>query len=115
MSFTQVIGQTELKRHLLDMVEHNRLSHALLFLGPEGSGALSLALAFAQYIVCEKTSNPVAGEKRALKTLFGEEAPAPVPDHWAEDACGICAACIKARQLIHPDIHFSYPVIPKKT
>jgi DNA polymerase III subunit delta' len=115
MSFTQVIGQTELKRHLLDMVEHNRLSHALLFLGPEGSGALSLALAFAQYIVCEKTSNPVAGETGALKTLFGEEAPAPVPDHWAEDACGICAACIKARQLIHPDIHFSYPVIPKKT
>ena len=38
------------------MVQHNRLSHALLFLGKEGSGALSLALAFAQYIVCEKVN-----------------------------------------------------------
>ena len=31
------------------------------------------------------------------------------------DACGVCASCVKAQQLIHPDIHFSYPVIPKKT
>ena len=30
------------------------------------------------------------------------------------DACGVCPSCVKASQLIHPDIHFSYPVIPKK-
>jgi len=30
------------------------------------------------------------------------------------DACGVCPACVKASQLAHPDIHFSYPVIPRK-
>jgi hypothetical protein len=34
-------------------VQYNRLSHALLFLGREGSGALPLAMAFAQYVVCD--------------------------------------------------------------
>ena len=86
--FKDVIGQASVKQHLVELVHSNRLSHALLFLGQEGSGALPLALAFAQFVVCE---NP-------------KEA----------DACGICPPCSKARQLIHPDIHYSYPVIPKK-
>jgi DNA polymerase-3 subunit delta' len=90
MSFKHVIGQIETKKILAELVQHNRLSHALLFLGNEGSGALPLALAFAQYIVCEKIDGNIM------------------------DACGICSACIRARQLIHPDIHFSYPVIPRK-
>ncbi|HYC28811.1 MAG TPA: hypothetical protein VEB42_08345, partial [Chitinophagaceae bacterium] len=51
MLFKDIIGQNEVKQHLAEMVEHNRLSHALLFLGKEGSGALPLAIAFAQYIV----------------------------------------------------------------
>jgi DNA polymerase III subunit delta' len=88
MSFAQVIGQDEVKDHLVELVRFNRLSHALLFLGHEGSGALPLALAFAQYVVCENKKE--------------------------NDACGVCASCVKARQLIHPDIHYSYPVIPKK-
>ena len=50
MQFKDVIGQEEVKQHLVEMVQHNRLSHALLFLGKEGSGALPLAMAFAQYI-----------------------------------------------------------------
>lgn len=95
------------------MVQHNRLSHALLFLGKEGSGALSLAMAFAQYIVCEK----VNGKKEAPAgpSLFGES-PAPVTDQQIAhtDSCGVCAACIKANKLMHPDIHYSYPVITKK-
>lgn len=97
------------------MVQHNRLSHALLFLGKEGSGALSLALAFAQYVVCEKVqgrNKPAA----AGPSLFGD-APEPEPASLTPlaDACGTCAACIKAKQLIHPDVHFAYPVIPKKS
>ena len=56
MQFKEVINQQEVKQHLVELMQHNRLSHALLFLGKEGSGALPLALAFAQYIVCEKTS-----------------------------------------------------------
>ncbi|MDP4150208.1 MAG: DNA polymerase III subunit [Bacteroidota bacterium] len=89
MSFKNVIGQAETKKSLADLVQHDRLSHALLFLGNEGSGALPLALAFAQYLVCEKVDG--------------------------DDACGVCPACVRAQQLIHPDIHFSYPVIPKKS
>src|SRR5882757_4648902 len=88
MSFNNVIGQAHVKQSLVELIQFNRLSHALLFLGNEGSGALPLALAFAQYTVCDS----------------------PQPT----DACGVCPACVKARQLIHPDIHFSYPVIPKK-
>jgi DNA polymerase-3 subunit delta' len=87
--FKDVIGQAPVKQHLVELVHGNRLSHALLFLGPEGSGALPLALAFAQYVVCEQPG--------------------------AADACGVCPTCVKAKQLIHPDIHYSYPVIPKKS
>ncbi|KIC96047.1 ATP-binding protein [Flavihumibacter solisilvae] len=92
MRFEKVIGQSEVKSRLTEMVLHNRLSHALLFLGKEGTGALSLALAFAQYVMCEK-----------------------VQEQSLTDACGECAACIKASANVHPDLHFSYPVIPKKS
>ncbi len=93
------------------MVKQNRLSHALLFLGQEGSGALPLAIAFAQYLVCEKVNGK--NEASSAGSLFGDEpvAPQPVPD----EACDVCPPCTRARQLIHPDIHFSYPVIPKKS
>jgi DNA polymerase-3 subunit delta' len=92
MLFQDVIGQTEVKGHLQEMVQHNRISHALLFLGKEGSGALPLAFAFAQYIVCQQVkANP-----------------------GATDSCGTCPPCLKAKQMMHPDIHFSYPVIPRK-
>jgi DNA polymerase-3 subunit delta' len=87
MQFAQVIGQDHMRDNLTDMVRRNRLSHALLFLGHEGAGALPMALAFAQFVVCENKG---------------------------ADACGVCASCVKAKQLIHPDIHFTYPVIPKK-
>jgi len=120
MSFTNVIGQKEIKEKLVELVQYNRLSHALLFLGNEGSGALSMALAFAQYTVCEKVNKPQAAAP-AGPSLFGEEpvpaGPAPAssaPPPLPPDACGICPACVKAAQLIHPDIHFSYPVIPRK-
>jgi DNA polymerase-3 subunit delta' len=56
MQFKDVINQLEVKQNLSELVQHNRLSHALLFLGKEGSGALSLALAFAQYVVCERVN-----------------------------------------------------------
>ena len=88
MQFADVIGQQDVKKHLAEMISMNRLSHALLFTGKEGSGSLALAIAFAQYIFCETPT--------------------------ATDSCGICNACRKASELVHPDIHFSYPVIPKK-
>ncbi|MBL7697219.1 MAG: hypothetical protein JNK79_03645 [Chitinophagaceae bacterium] len=89
MRFSEVIGHHDVKKRLGEMVSQNRLSHALLFTSKEGSGALPLALAFAQYIMCE---SPVEG-----------------------DSCGVCSACKKTSALVHPDVHFSYPVIPKKS
>jgi len=87
MLFKEVIGQPVIKKHLTEIVRQNRLSHALLFAGKEGSGALPLAVAFAQYVLCESKG---------------------------EDACGKCNTCIKSKALVHPDVHFSYPVISKK-
>ncbi len=112
MSFQNVIGQKEIKQHLVELVQHNRLSHALLFLGSEGTGALQLAIAFAQYVVCEK----ISGQQNTEPSLFGDELQTSNSKlQTLTDACGICSACIKAQKLIHPDIHFSYPVIPKKS
>lgn len=113
MQFENIIGQKETKNQLVQMVQHNRLSHALLFLGKEGSGALSLAMAFAQYIVCEKVNGKKTGVN-APASLFGEEAVSETENLVQTDSCGICSGCIKANQLMHPDIHYSYPVITKK-
>jgi DNA polymerase-3 subunit delta' len=91
MNWDSLIGQEPLKKQLTELVLQNRLSHALLLLGKEGVGALPLAISFAQYLVCEKA---------AVTNLS-----AP---------CGICPACKKASELVHPDIHFSYPTVTKK-
>jgi len=88
MLFSNIIGQENIRQQLVQAVQQNRLSHAMLLLAPEGAGGLPLALAFTQYLVCENKQE--------------------------HDACGQCSACIKASQYIHPDIHFSYPVIPRK-
>ena len=71
MLFNNIIGQQEIKQQLDEMLQHNRLSQALLFLGKEGSGALPLALAFAQFVVCEK----VNGQQSIVNgpSLFGDE------------------------------------------
>ena len=115
MQFQEVLGQQEVKQHLAEIVQHNRLSHALLFLGKEGSGVLPLALAFAQYVACTGRSGKSQTPAEVSLSMFGEvEAPAAAAEPLS-DACGVCPACIKAKQHIHPDIHFSYPVIPKKS
>jgi DNA polymerase III subunit delta' len=111
MLFKDVVGQAAVKKQLIHLVADNRLSHALLFLGREGCGALSLARALAQYLVCEKVTGKKQPDPAAL--LFGE--PEPVETGFPEDSCGVCPACVKAVQMMHPDIHFSYPVVPKKS
>lgn len=84
MQFKDVPGQENLKSHLIQGVKNSRVSHAQLFCGPEGSGALPLALAYAQYINCENPGDT--------------------------DSCGVCANCNKYNKLIHADLHFCYPV-----
>src|SRR4030095_11696591 len=88
MFFRDIIGHQEAKEKLIGSVKENRVSHAQLFLGPEGSGALPLALAYSQYINCE--------------------------NRQADDSCGKCASCIKAQKMIHPDIYYSFPVYKSK-
>lgn len=83
MQFKDIIGHHAVKAHLIRTVQDNRVSHAQLFLGPEGSGSLALAVAYAQYINCEQKSE--------------------------NDSCGTCSSCRKYQKLIHPDLHFSYP------
>jgi len=88
MFFSEIIGQNEVKKRLVHSVSENRVSHAQLFLGSEGSGALALAVAYTQYILCKSRRE-------------GE-------------ACGSCASCIKNNKLVHPDVHFVYPIAIKK-
>ena len=74
MLFKDIIGQQEVKQQLVELVGHNRLSHALLFLGKEGSGALPLALVFAQYIGVA-TNRGSFEEKASSSSLFGDDIP----------------------------------------
>ncbi len=110
MQFKDVIGQEPVKQHLIEMVQQNRLSHALLFLGKEGSGALPMAVAFAQFVICQP------GEAPVVEDLFGgmsalSSGPAFIhPNDIANEA-----SFQRAEQLIHPDLHFSFPVIARKS
>jgi DNA polymerase-3 subunit delta' len=84
MLFQNVVGQQAAKQNFLHAVQQNRLPHALLLRGPAGVGKLPLALAAAQYIVCQN--------------------PGPA------DSCGQCSSCSKMAQGIHPDVHFAMPI-----
>lgn len=88
MLFGQIPGQQEIKQHLISTVQSGRISHARLFFGAEGVGALPLAVAYAQYINCENKSNT--------------------------DSCGQCSPCLKFEKLAHPDLHFVVPVATTK-
>ncbi len=114
MQFKDIIGQEATKQHLVNMYQQNRLSHALLFLAREGVGGLSLARAFSQFIVCEQV-NGKSNQSHTSASLFGEDAPSVSNPIDLNDSCGTCPACLKASKLIHPDIHYSYPAIKKKS
>jgi DNA polymerase-3 subunit delta' len=110
MLLSEVIGQEKLKQHLVDMVQHQRLSHAILFVGPEGAGALPLAIAFAQYIVSIPNDNIDASGG----DLFGA-APEPTEKKaYSPDEIAELPAYHRASQLMHPDLHFSFPSITEK-
>ncbi len=85
MQFKEVLGQDVTKQKLIRFVSDERISHALLFTGPKGSGKLPLAIAYAQYINCENRTK--------------------------DDSCGTCPSCIKFNKLAHPDLHFVFPVV----
>lgn len=96
MRFTEVIGQNEAKERLVQMVIENRLPHALMLCGPQGSGKMALALAFASYLLCPN--------RKGEAGMFG-------PAETAKDSCGSCQSCTMLRKWAHPDLHFTFPVI----
>jgi DNA polymerase III, gamma/tau subunits len=85
MFFRDVIGQDSTKARLIQEVREGRIPHAQLICGPEGIGKLPIAIAYARYVNCQHP---------------GET-----------DACGQCPSCIKFNKLIHPDVHFVFPII----
>ncbi|MGB0881567.1 MAG: ATP-binding protein [Vicingaceae bacterium] len=84
MQFKEIIGHKNVKTRLISSVKDGRISHAQLFLGPEGCGNLPMAIAYAQYISCT--------------------------DKQEDDSCGVCESCVKFEKLVHPDLHFVFPV-----
>jgi DNA polymerase-3 subunit delta' len=90
MRFSEIPGQADVKRVLVQTVHRQHVAHAQLFRGAEGSAAMALALAYATFLNCE------------------QRGPA------AQDSCGQCAACQKNDKLIHPDLNFILPVTTTK-
>ncbi|MFI3292987.1 MAG: DNA polymerase III subunit delta [Rikenellaceae bacterium] len=84
MRFSDIIGHGELKDHLRQSILSQRVSHAQLFAGRGGYGALALAVAYIQYLNC--------------------------PNRTTEDSCGECPTCRQIAELSHPDLHFVMPV-----
>jgi DNA polymerase-3 subunit delta' len=83
--FSDIIGQSAVRQRLLNSVKEQRIPHAVLLGGAEGTGKLPLALAFAQYICCTNRSET--------------------------DSCGKCPSCVKFAKLAHPDLHFVFPIV----
>lgn len=110
MQFSNVIAQHAIKQQLENMVKTNRISHALLFLGKEGSGGLPLALAFAQMVALQPQDAPLAAD------LFGGFTPIHQGEAFiASENLHLQEGFSKAENMVHPDIHYCYPVIAKKS
>lgn len=84
MLFREILGLHHIKVHLTQSADAGRIPHAQMFVGPEGSGTLIAALAYARYLLCANKGGENTG---------------------GEDSCNL-----KCEQLSHPDLHFAFPV-----
>jgi len=84
MMFSTFYGKNNLKSKVLNLYNTKRVPHALLFNGSEGSGAFQLAMSLAQLLLCQEPS--------------------------LSDSCGKCSSCVKVEKMMHPDVHFSFPI-----
>ena len=84
MLFNDILGLSHIKNHLASSADAGRIPHAQLFVGPEGSGTLPMALAYSQYIICSNRNGENNGQNQACN--------------------------IKCDALSHPDMHFTFPV-----
>ena len=85
MQFSEILGQEHIKSHLTKSADSGRIPHAQLFVGPEGSGTLPMAIAYAQYLICSNQNAENSG---------------------SNEACNI-----KFQKTSHPDLHFIYPTV----
>lgn len=83
MLYAEVVGHEALGAKLRESVRSGRVAHAQLFEGQEGSGALALARAHAQYLTCEQPTEA--------------------------DSCGECTSCRAHAKMQHPDLHWCFP------
>lgn len=90
MKFSDIDGHEEVKMRLREMVDNDRLPHALLLHGPSGTGKLKMARALVTYLHCEN------------RTPEG-------------DSCGRCPSCLQHASLNHVDLHFSFPTLKKNS
>ncbi|CAM4151504.1 ATP-binding protein [Zobellia roscoffensis] len=84
MLFNDILGLSHIKTHLATSANAGRIPHAQLFVGPEGSGTLPMAIAYAQYVICGNSGGENNGENQSCNLKFGA--------------------------LSHPDMHFAFPV-----
>ena len=84
MQFRQITGHNDIIGNIRNMVDNNRMPHAILFTEQHGYGALHIALATISYMFC---TNRNGG-----------------------DSCGCCNQCSKTGKLVHPDLHFTFPL-----
>ncbi len=82
--FEELIGQELAASILQKAVLEERVMHAYLFTGPEGTGKLTTALAFAAALNCEDRQEN-------------------------GDSCGVCLQCRMMEGLAHPDVEIIYP------
>lgn len=84
MLFSEVLGLPHIKNHLITSANRGRVPHAQLFTGNHGSGLLAMAIAYAQYILCNNKGQ--------------------------ENEGGSAGCNAKFNNLSHPDLHFAFPV-----
>ncbi len=84
MLFRDVLGLHHIKNHLVSTADSGRVAHAQLFVGPEGCGTLSMAIAYAQYLLCNNSNGENVGDNVVCNS--------------------------KCNSLTHPDLHFAFPV-----
>lgn len=89
MQFDAILGLAHIKNHLTVSADSGRIPHAQLFVGPEGSGTLAMAIAYAQYLLCVNSGGKNVG--------------------------GLSSCNTKCENLTHPDLHFAFPVATSDT
>lgn len=78
MYYSDIVGQNETKRSLINSVKNDNVSHCYIFEGPKGMGKYELSLVFAQSLFCNDFNN---------------------------EPCNSCGNCKKFNSMNHPDLH----------